>query len=29
MKQIKADYGNEAIYINYGTGTLGSTMARS
>lgn len=29
MKEIKSKYGNEAIYINYGTGTLGSTMARS
>lgn len=29
MKEIKATYGNEAFYINYGTGTLGSTMARS
>jgi len=29
MKQIKDEYGNEAIYINYGTGTLGATMACS
>ena len=29
MKEIKADYGNEAFYINYGTGVLGSTMACS
>ena len=29
MKEIKANYGNEAFYINYGTGTLGSTMACS
>lgn len=29
MRQIKADYGNEAFYINYGTGTLGATMACS
>ncbi len=29
MKDIKSKYGNEAFYINYGTGTLGSTMARS
>lgn len=29
MKDIKSRYGNEAIYINYGTGTLGATMARS
>ncbi|MDO5723785.1 MAG: molybdopterin-dependent oxidoreductase [Flaviflexus sp.] len=29
MKDIKAKYGNEAFYINYGTGVLGSTMACS
>lgn len=29
MKDIKSKYGNEAFYINYGTGTLGSTMACS
>lgn len=29
MKDIKKRYGNEAFYINYGTGTLGSTMACS
>lgn len=29
MKDIKARYGNESFYINYGTGTLGSTMAKS
>ncbi|MGI5951809.1 MAG: DMSO/selenate family reductase complex A subunit, partial [Brooklawnia sp.] len=29
MKEIKADYGNEAFYIQYGTGVLGSTMACS
>lgn len=29
MTEIKGTYGNEAIYINYGTGTLGATMARS
>lgn len=29
MKQIKSDYGNEAFYIQYGTGTLGATMACS
>lgn len=29
MKDIKSKWGNEAIYINYGTGTLGSTMAKS
>ena len=29
MTRLKADYGNEAFYINYGTGTLGATMACS
>lgn len=29
MKQLKADYGNETFYINYGTGTLGAKMACS
>lgn len=29
MKEIKSKYGNEAFYINYGTGTLGATMAKS
>ncbi|TIC88783.1 dimethyl sulfoxide reductase subunit A [Nocardioides sp. GY 10113] len=29
MKDIKARFGNEAFYINYGTGTLGSVMAKS
>ncbi len=29
MKQIKADYGNEAFYINYGTGVLGTTVSKS
>ncbi len=29
MKDIKARYGNEAFYINYGTGTLGATMDMS
>lgn len=29
MKQLIKDYGNESIYINYGTGTLGGTVARS
>lgn len=29
MKDIKSRYGNEAFYINYGTGTLGATMAKS
>ena len=27
--RIKKDYGNEAIYINYATGTLGGTVAKS
>jgi anaerobic dimethyl sulfoxide reductase subunit A len=29
MKNIISQYGNEAIYLNYGTGTLGGTMTRS
>lgn len=29
LKRIIAQYGNEAIYLNYGTGTLGGTVARS
>lgn len=29
MKDIKSRFGNEALYINYGTGTLGATMAKS
>ena len=29
MKAIKKEHGNEAVYINSGTGTLGSTMAKS
>ncbi|HGM5488704.1 TPA: dimethylsulfoxide reductase subunit A [Serratia fonticola] len=29
MKRIIKDYGNEAIYLNYGTGTLGGTITRS
>lgn len=29
LKRIIKDYGNEAIYLNYGTGTLGGTMTRS
>lgn len=29
MRSIKARYGNEAFYLNYGTGTLGGTMTRS
>lgn len=29
LKDIISRYGNEAIYLNYGTGTLGGTMTRS
>ena len=29
LKRIKQEYGNEAIYLNYGTGTLGSTVTKS
>lgn len=29
LKDIIHRYGNEAIYLNYGTGTLGGTMTRS
>ncbi|WP_337264418.1 MULTISPECIES: dimethylsulfoxide reductase subunit A [unclassified Serratia (in: enterobacteria)] len=29
LQRIIKDYGNEAIYLNYGTGTLGGTMTRS
>ena len=29
MQRIIKTYGNESIYLNYGTGTLGGTMARS
>ncbi|ELY5928796.1 dimethylsulfoxide reductase subunit A [Cronobacter turicensis] len=29
MKRIISEYGNEAIYLNYGTGTLGGTLTRS
>lgn len=29
MQHIIKEYGNEAIYLNYGTGTLGGTMTRS
>ena len=29
LKRIKKDYGNEAIYINYATGTLGGTISKS
>ncbi len=29
MKRLIKDYGNESIYLNYGTGTLGGTMTKS
>jgi anaerobic dimethyl sulfoxide reductase subunit A len=29
LKRIVADYGNEAVYINYATGTLGGAIAKS
>ena len=29
LKRIIAAYGNESVYLNYGTGTLGGTMTRS
>lgn len=29
MKDIKARFGNEAFYLNYGTGSLGGLMSRS
>ncbi|PJE78078.1 Dimethyl sulfoxide reductase DmsA [invertebrate metagenome] len=29
LKHIKEEYGNEAIYINYATGTLGGTVSKS
>lgn len=29
MQRFIRDYGNESIYLNYGTGTLGSTINRS
>lgn len=29
MQHIIKEYGNEAIYLNYGTGTLGGTITRS
>ncbi len=28
MQRLIKDYGNESIYLNYGTGTLGGTMTR-
>lgn len=29
ITKIRKDYGNEAIYLNYGTGTLGGTVTKS
>ena len=29
LKRVIREYGNEAVYLNYGTGTLGGTMTRS
>lgn len=29
LKRIRQEYGNEAIYLNYGTGTLGGTISKS
>lgn len=29
IKRITKDYGNDAIYLNYGTGTLGGTVTKS
>lgn len=29
MQRIIKDYGNDAIYLNYGTGTLGGTVTKS
>ncbi len=29
MQRLIKEYGNESIYLNYGTGTLGGTMTRS
>ncbi|KFA98892.1 DmsA/YnfE/YnfF family dimethyl sulfoxide reductase [Vibrio sp. ER1A] len=29
LDHIKKEYGNEAIYLNYGTGTLGGTVTKS
>lgn len=29
IERIRKDYGNEAIYLNYGTGTLGGTVTKS
>lgn len=29
MQRLIKEYGNESIYLNYGTGTLGGTLTRS
>lgn len=29
LKRIVKEYGNESVYLNYGTGTLGGTLAKS
>ncbi|HEQ3534862.1 TPA: dimethyl sulfoxide reductase subunit A [Vibrio parahaemolyticus] len=29
LKRIIKDYGNDAVYLNYGTGTLGGTVTKS
>lgn len=29
IKELVEDYGNESIYLNYGTGTLGAVVAKS
>lgn len=29
LKRIKKEYGNESIYLNYATGTLGGTISKS
>ncbi|MDP1346360.1 molybdopterin-dependent oxidoreductase, partial [Klebsiella pneumoniae] len=29
MQRLIKEYGNDSIYLNYGTGTLGGTLTRS
>lgn len=29
MQRLIKDYGNDSIYLNYGTGTLGGTVTKS
>ena len=29
MEEVKAEYGNDAFYVNYGTGVLGGTVSKS